>query len=219
MRDQWSVRCGAFLVAVATSLVLAAPALAGGGNYVVDGGTPVERAQVTAALDASSFPWSVVPQQISIHVARGIDSFGLKGAIWLDADLLDSGAFAWGTIQHEYAHQLDFFMLDDMQRAALQSRLGGSSWWQTSAELQHGDLASERFASTLAWAYWPSAQNSMRPAGQNDESAALPPAEFRAQLAAALGRPELAAAPTRSLASVKPTASHRVVAHANHTNA
>ena len=196
------MRCGTFFAVVVASLALAAPALAGGGNYVVDGGTQAERAQVAAALDASAFPWSLVPQQIAIHVARGVDSFSLKGAIWLDSDLLDSGRFSWGTIQHEYAHQVDFFLLDDAERTALQPQLGGSSWWQTSAGLQHGNLGSERFASTLAWSYWQSSDNAMRPAGPHDESAALAPPLFRAQLAATLGQPELAAGPARVLAAV-----------------
>jgi len=149
-------------------------------------GTPQEQAQVRAALDASSFDWSLVPQTITIHIDRGHDSDATPGNIWLDADLVDSGQFAWGVVQHEYAHQVDFFLLDDAKRAQLQAALGGSSWWSQPGE-QHAQLTSERFASTLAWSFWQSKANSMRPTSAGDESAALPPVQFKALLARVLG--------------------------------
>lgn len=187
---------------VALVLVLVAPGLAraAGGNYVFASGTPQEQAQVHAALEASSFDWSLVPQTITIHIDRGHESDATAGSIWLDADLVDAGQFAWGTIQHEYAHQVDFFLLDDAKRAALAPLLGGSSWWSTSPAQSHGDASCERFASTLAWAYWQSGANSMRPASAHDESAALAPAAFRALVAQTLGAPALAN--VRQLASV-----------------
>jgi hypothetical protein len=53
-------------------LVLAPPAArAAGGHYVFDGGSRAERGQVTAALNASSFDWNLVPGQILINIARG----------------------------------------------------------------------------------------------------------------------------------------------------
>jgi hypothetical protein len=33
-----------------------------------------------------------------------------------------------GTIQHEYAHQVDFFLLTDVQRERLNALLGGKIW-------------------------------------------------------------------------------------------
>ncbi len=174
-------------VSLALALTLAGTATAAGGRYTFDGGTAPQQAQVRAALDASLFDWDRVPAQITIHIAPGLTSCGVPGEIFLDADLLDAGRFSWGVVQHEYAHQVDFFVLDDAMRERLGATLGGSSWWQTPAGLPHGELTSERFASTLAWAYWPSPANSMRPASPREEAAAATPAAFRSLLGRLLG--------------------------------
>ena len=186
-----ALRLSSIVVAFALALVAPGFARAGGGSYVFAGGTPQEQTQVRAALDASSFDWSVVPQTITVHIDHGHESEATPGAIWLDADLVDSGRFAWATIQHEYAHQVDFFLLDDAKRAELQAALGGASWWSQAGE-QHAQLASERFASTLAWSFWQSKSNALRPTSAADESAALPPAQFKMLLARVLGLPSLA---------------------------
>jgi hypothetical protein len=153
-------------------------ALAVGGNYVFDGGTPAEQAQVREALDASAFDWSVVPAQITVHIREGVDSDATRGELWLDADLLDSGRFSWGVVQHEYAHQVDFFLFTPQIRASAQLLLGATTWWQTPA-IAHSAAGGERFASTLAWTYWPSKFNCLRPKSTLDEAAALPPRAFR----------------------------------------
>jgi hypothetical protein len=194
-----TVHRSCLLVALFATLLLVGPpsARAAGGRYTVEGGTAAERAQIGDALRASSFDWSLVPAQIEIHVARGVDSRATPGQIWLDADLLDSGRFAWGVVQHEYAHEVDFFLLTDAVRAELLPRLGGEAWSNLSGtDSPHRQLAAERFASTLAWSYWPSPDNVMRPDGQSDESAAMAPAPFRALLERILPR-------DRSLASVR----------------
>jgi hypothetical protein len=170
-----AVRLAVLLVALA----LTGQALAGGGNYAFDGGTAHERSAVRAALEASSFDWGLVPVQVTIHIAPGLSSEAARGEIWLDADLLDSGRFAWGTIQHEYAHQVDYFLLDDAKRAQLQAALGGSDWCYSVPGLAHGAYGCERFASTLAWAYWPSVYNAMRPGSPEDEAGSLSPRPFR----------------------------------------
>jgi hypothetical protein len=92
------------------ALLSAAPgtSLARGSSYVFDGGTAAQQRQVDRALAVSTFPWNKVPATITIHIDRGSRSEALPGHIWLDADLLDSGQYSWGTIQHEYAHQVDF---------------------------------------------------------------------------------------------------------------
>jgi hypothetical protein len=171
--------------------VLVAPALAhaAGGNYAFAGGTSKQQAEVRAALEASSFDWSLVPVQIKVHIAPGLSSEATRGEIWLDADLLNAGRFAWGTIQHEYAHQVDYFLLDDAKRAQLQAALGGSNWCYSVPGLVHGAYGCERFASTLAWAYWPSPDNAMRPESSHDESAAMPVAQFRVLLGSLIGAP------------------------------
>ncbi len=184
------------LVAFA-ALVFAGAAQAAGGNYVFDGGSAPEQAQVRAALNASAFPWGVVPQQITIHIVRGIPrSEAVPGQIWLDADLLDAGQYAWGVVQHEYAHEVDYFLLDPGRRAILSQQLGGAAWDYSVPGLAHSAYTCERFASTLAWTYWPSQGNVMKPASKSDESAALPPAKFRALIAQLLNDPALAAQPT-----------------------
>ena len=183
------LRCA--LTAAFAALALSGVAQAAGGNYVFDGGTPKEQAQVRSALNASAFNWSLVPAQITVHVAPGFGtSDATPGELWLDSALLDSGVFSWGVVQHEYAHEVDFFLLDEAKRAVLAPQLGGQSWWQgAGAPLAHGQLTCERFASTLAWAYWPSARNSMKPQSRNDESAAMAPAAFRALIAQVLAAP------------------------------
>jgi hypothetical protein len=160
-----------------------------GGRYTIVGGTKAERRTVVSALEASSFDWSLVPSQITIEIVRGVDSQAVPGTIWLDADLLDAGTFSWGVVQHEYAHQVDYALLDDALRQRLLPLLGGSTWCYTTAVLAHGDYGCERFASTLAWSYWPSPDNCLKPERTGDESSALPPQRFRALLDSLLQRP------------------------------
>ena len=109
----------------------------------------------------------------------------MPGEIWLDANLLDAGSFAWGVIQHEYAHQVDFFLLTAAARVLLLGEFGGSNWCTQGAGLST-DLGCERFASTLAWAYWPSADNCMHPATRP----AISPARFRHLLSELIGEEE-----------------------------
>jgi hypothetical protein len=181
-----SLRCA--LIAALASLAFAGTAHAAGGNYVFDGGTSNQQGQVRAALNVSAFNWSLVPGQVTIHIAPGLTtSEAAPGEIWLDSGLLDAGVFSWGIVQHEYAHEVDFFLLDDAKRTALAPLLGGWAWWQTAGtRYAHYQLTSERFASTLAWSYWPSVHNSMKPQSKNDESSAMAPAAFRALMAQAL---------------------------------
>jgi hypothetical protein len=62
---------------------------------------------------------------------------------------------AWGIVQHEYAYQVDFFLLDAGDRRRVRQWLGGSDWCYEDPDVDHDDHACERFASSLAWAYWP----------------------------------------------------------------
>lgn len=180
----------AFRAALACALITLAvtgTARAAGGNYVIDGGTVTQQQEVTSALAASSFPWSVVPRQIVIHVASGIATQSTPGQMWLDSNLLDTGTFSWGLVQHEYAHQVDFLMLNDAARTALTRVLGAKAWcWGAGPDLDHAQYGCERFASTLAWSFWQSPDNALQPQGPNDESATLPPARFKSLLGALL---------------------------------
>lgn len=185
------------LLAITGALMLASVASAGGGRYSFDGGTPTDQAQVRSALEASAFPWDIVPGTVTIHLRRGADSEASPGNIWIDANVLDAGHFAWAVVQHEYAHQVDFGLLTGEQRQTLNGQLGGKEWFPGTTQRLHGDFGSERFASTLTWAYWPSTDNAYRPLAAHDESAAMDPAQFRALTSSLFGF-----AP-RSLAAVR----------------
>ena len=184
-------------------------ALAAGGTYSLAGGTPREQATVRAALEASSFDWGLIPHAIVVHVGSYGDSYSTYGDVYLDASLLDSGRFAWGVVQHEMAHQVDFFLLDDAKRATLEQRLGGRDWCYGVAGLAHADYGCERFASELAWAYWSSPDNTMRPTSASDEAAGMPVAQFRALLAQLLGAPSIASAPQTTKAFAPATKNRR----------
>jgi len=182
-----------FLTAVASAaaaLALTGTAQATGGNYGFDGGTARQQGQIKAALDASSFDWSIVPARITIHVAPGTGSYAQPGHIWIDADLLSAGRFAWSTVQDEYGHQVDFFLLDDAKREILRRALGAKDWCYGVQGLLHGEYGCERFSSTLVWSYWQSADNAYQPASATDESAAMKPAAFRALLGTMIGAPD-----------------------------
>src|SRR6266568_8096298 len=88
-------------------------------TYTFDSGTKKERETVVAALDASSFDWTLLPGSLAIHIVHGQPSRSIPHEIWLDADLLRSGEFAWGVVQHEFGHQVDYLLLDDAERAQL----------------------------------------------------------------------------------------------------
>jgi hypothetical protein len=164
-------------------------ALAAGGSYTFSGGTPKEQATVHSALEASSFSWGLIPRTITIHIGSFGGSYSTYGHVYLDASLLDSGRFAWGVVQHELGHQVDFFLFDDAKRARMLTLLGGQDWCYSIPGLNHSDYGCERFASELAWAYWQSPDNSMKPSGPNDEAGAIPVAQFRAVLTQLIGAP------------------------------
>lgn len=166
---------------VLLTLALAPSALAAGGNYKIVGGSAKEQRQVQAALDASTFDWSVVPRQVTIHIRPGVDSHAVPGQIYLDRDLLAAGIFSWAVVQDEYAHQVDFLLFDESVRSHLNSALGGRAWCHGQAPgLPHAAYGCERFASTLVWAYWPSKHNAYKPRSGRDEAASMSPARFRA---------------------------------------
>jgi hypothetical protein len=147
-------------------------------GYSFVGGTTDEHATVRAALAASSFDWSLIPGRITIHVTPGSRSRATKGQIWLGSRLLAHGRAAWGIVQHEYAHQVDFFLFDAATRASLARALGAKVWWGGHGGLEHDQLGCERFASTLASSYWPSRSNSLIRHARG-EATAMAPAQFR----------------------------------------
>jgi hypothetical protein len=176
----------AILAAALATLVLAPAALASGGHYAFVGGGKADRAQVRAALQASSFDWNVVPVQIQIHLVRGVSAYATPGSMWLDPTLLRAGMFSWAVVQDEYAHQVDFFVLDDAQRAVLKDLLGTRVWCHADHPgLAHAAYGCERFTSSLVWAYWPSSKNAYRPSALGSE-ASREPWRFRYMLGSLL---------------------------------
>jgi len=167
------------LAAALATLAFTPAALATGGNYVFVGGGAADRAQVRAALTASRFDWNVVPVQIQIHLVRGVSAYATPGNVWLDPNLLRAGVFSWAVVQDEYAHQVDFFVLDDGQRAVLKDMLGTHVWCHADHPgLAHAAYGCERFTSSLVWAYWPSPNNAYRPSSPHAE-ASVDPWRFR----------------------------------------
>jgi len=195
-------------------LATAGSALASGGNYLITGGNGYEQQQVRQALDASSFDWGVVPGPVQITITPEPNSEAVPGQIFLDPSLLDSGEFSWGVVQHEYAHEVDFALLDGPAHAQLEQALHGTAWCYEdtpSTALAHNQYGCERFASTLAWAYWQSPENCMKPSEVSGESGAMAPAAFRALLASLLGKPQLGGG-AQTASSSQPRFAPKVVA-------
>ncbi|CAB4697372.1 MAG: hypothetical protein F2663_05540 [Actinobacteria bacterium] len=196
------------LLLAAACVVTLAPverASAAGGNYVFDGGSTAEQGQVTAALNASAFNWSLVTSQVTIHIVRNVATEATPGNIWVDANLLDAGRFSWGIVQHEYAHQVDFFLLNDTTRTTLQSSLGGQDWCYGVSGLPHSAYGCERFASVLAWSYWQSSDNALQPQRRGDESSAMAPAAFRTLMVSLLGSGASTATISKTTLALAPT--------------
>jgi hypothetical protein len=156
-----------------------------GRGYSFVGGTARQRATVRNALAASAFDWGLIPSHVTIHIMRGGGKCDAsKGDIWLTSAMLAHGRAAWGVVQHEYAHQVDFFLLDRAKRARLERLLHARTWWRAGGP--HSQAGAERFASTLSYAYWPSADNTLIRYA-HAEATAMPPAPFRRVLQSILG--------------------------------
>ena len=154
-------------------------------SYSFDGGSKAERAVFRSALAASAFDWSIIPGHVTIHIRRSGFCAASKGEIWLSSALLHQGQASWGLVQHEYAHQVDFFLLDDSDRARLEKLLGEKEWWPDGSVRRHDQYGAERFASTLAWSYWPSPHNSLIRFARA-EATAMPAQRFRRVIATLL---------------------------------
>jgi hypothetical protein len=178
------------IAATGTSLlaafVLAGEAKAVGGHYAFVGGSDAARAAVHSALDASRFDWDLVEEEITIRITDCACAGASPGEIILDEEVLTDPRFgpkyAWGIVQHEYAHQVDFFLLDARDRRRVGQWLGGSDWCYEDPDVDHDDHACERFASSLAWAYWPRPRRNIMAV-----HTAVTAAEFRELLPRLLG--------------------------------
>ena len=141
------------------ALLLPANADANGGSYTFSGGSEAAQSEARNALEASAFDWGLVPETVTVQIIDCGCAGARPGVVVLDETLLEATpygrAYTWGIVQHEYAHQVWWFALDDEQRGVLQDTLGGADLCYERPGLSHDDHACERFASTLAWAYWP----------------------------------------------------------------
>ena len=162
---------------------------AGGGNYVFEGGTAAQQGQVRSALEASSFNWGLVSQQITIKIAPIGRDYSVPGEIFLDSDLLSApGDYSWGVVQNEYANEVQFFLLPEQAHATFTSALGAAAWcYDDQPGLNMIQYGCERFASTLTWAYWQSPGNCIRPTATGGISGGMAPAAFKALLTSTLG--------------------------------
>lgn len=191
----------AVIGAAALVLPISQSASAADGNYAISGGTPAEQATVRAALNASSFDWSVLPQTIQVTIRPGAVDSATSGSVSLDPQVLDMGTFSWAIVQHEFAHQIDFLLLNDSERARLAQAIGGVEWFPSDGALPHAAYTCERFASLVAWAYWPSAENSLRPRSATDEAGGMQAPAFRALLSQMLNA---SAAPSPQVSDLTP---------------
>ena len=84
------------------------------------------------------------------------------GHIWLDRGLLVPGRFAWATVMDEYAHQVDFSVLDPLPGGPA-AAAGRERLVLRGRRPRPRSYGCERFSSMVAWAYWPSKESSYRP--------------------------------------------------------
>jgi hypothetical protein len=100
-----------------------------------------------------------VDEEITIRILNCGCAGASPGEIVLDEEVLTDPRFglryAWGIVQHEYAHQVAFFLVDARARRRVQRWLGGGDWCYEGESAADDDHACERFASSLTWAYWP----------------------------------------------------------------
>jgi hypothetical protein len=156
------------LVVLAAFVALAVPARAGAADVALEfsGGSDEARAEVIAALDASAFDWSLIGRPVTVQILGCGCAGSRPGVVVLDETMLASSpygrAYTWGIVQHEFAHQVWWYALDDARRSDLRALLGGADLCYEQPGLSHDAHACELFASTLAWAYWPAAGNPMQ---------------------------------------------------------
>jgi hypothetical protein len=175
------------IVAAAFFFAAGGNALAAGGNYVFAGGSFGARAQVQAALDRSAFDWDAVPGPVTIRITTCGCAGSRPGEIVLDEGQLTSSPFGsryiWAIVQHEYAHQVDFQVLDQADRDRFSRRFGAGAWCYEVAGLDHDAYGCERFATLVAWAYWRSPANVQRPDWRPEDAPKLRRARLRAFVA------------------------------------
>jgi hypothetical protein len=181
-------RIAAIVVAAAVGAGCCCPLAAATRPDRVEGGSAHARAQVARALAASDFDWSTIRARVTVHIGD-FESRSTAGHVWLNERLLTSGTFSWGVVLHEFAHQVDFLMLDAADRERLRTAFGVAEWFPGRARLRHEAYGCERFASTFAWSFWPSRANSMRPSAVGDESSSMPPPSFRRLVQRLLAEP------------------------------
>ena len=160
------------LAVTLAALALPASALAGGGDYGFEGAAPAaldsarraQRKRVrleprSPARDDSRRPLRRLPFHARRHLAR-------PGVARLGPLRLGDGD---GRVRAP-----DRLPGSRRTRVALSSRRssGTSAWCYGSEDWAHEATGYERFACMVAWAYWPSKNNSYRPTSPTDESAA-----------------------------------------------
>jgi hypothetical protein len=165
---------------LALAVLASAPvAFARGGNYFFEGGTAAQRAraQVEKALSVSSFDWSVVRSQVTIHIGRNLDSHATPGNVWLDSRFR---TLLMGRRPARVRPPGGLPLADpgEPARAPAAARCEGLVLGHLRVRALGLRLRALRFH--LAWAYWQNADNCMKPASKSDEAGGMTPAAFRA---------------------------------------
>jgi hypothetical protein len=149
-------------------VALAVPAKAGAADVALEfsGGSDEARAQVVGALEASAFDWSLIGRPVTVQISDCGCAGARPGVVVLDETMLASlpygRAYTRGIVQHEFAHQVWWYALDDSRRSELQAVLGGADLCYEQPALPHDAHGCELFASTLGWAYWPAAASRLQ---------------------------------------------------------
>jgi hypothetical protein len=162
------MRARRHLVLLVALVALALPGAAGAADVALEfsGGSDAARAEVLAALDASAFDWSLIGRPVTVQIYACGCAGSRPGVVVVDETMLAASpygrAYTWGIVQHEFAHQVWWYALDDGRRSQFQTLLGGADLCYEQPGLPHDAHACELFASTLGWAYWPVAGNPMQ---------------------------------------------------------
>ncbi len=167
------------LLCLLLALVFTPPALASGGHYTFSGGSSFDVRRYGQALRVSAFNWSLLEQVVTVRIAPGLASGAIPGRITPDAPTRQRRIFVACRAARVRASG-GLLPARRCGARAVCREARGPDVVSGRGRLPHGAYGCERFASTLAWAYWPSAQ--MRPMSPGDESAAMKPARFRALL-------------------------------------
>ena len=129
-----------------------------------------QQATVRAALEVSSFDWSVLPARSS-STSRRSAAPTPRPATSTSTARCSTPAASRGASSSTSSHTRSTSSSSTTRSARRSTQRSAAATGATASPgLAHSAYGCERFASELAWAYWPSADNSMSPAATHGES-------------------------------------------------